>query len=442
MLYPPPMGGNGLDCDKLSREAADFHYDRCVKPLLREFGPDLVKQTLAYYHSDSYESGWQNWTAKFPQDFHQRRGYELVKYLPAITGRIVGDLATTERFLWDFRRTIGDLYADNNYGRLAEHCHEDGIGFSTEPYGGPFECLQISGRADHPMIEFWIPTDPLAPKTPFVAVMSGHTTGQKIIGAESFTSGPPQEQWNNHPFSLKAMGDYIYCCGVNRLIIHVSAHQPLIGDHLRPGFTCGLNGIHFDRCNTWWNHGAREWATYMARCQAMLQAGEHVADAIYFQGNDSPDGVGPYSPALPPGYDFDACDSATLARLTAHDRRIVLPDGKSYRYLVLPQHGRVTLASLRHFVALAKQGASIVGTLPQGSPSLADAANSDEYERLTKELAGRVNPQQSFEKILEADKLLPDFDFDKGSGMVLHYIHRRVDEADVYFVASANKVRG
>ena len=259
------------------------------------------------------------------------------------------------------------------------------------------------------------------------------------MGSESFTSGPPQEKWNAHPFSLKAMGDYVYCCGINRFLIHVAALQPFVDDHLRPGFTCGCNGIHFDRCNTWWKHGARQWATYLARCQSLLQAGENVADVLYFQGNDSPDGVGPYLPALPAGYDYDACDSETLARLAVRDRRVVTPSGASYRYFVLPQHGRVTLASLRHIAALADEGVPIVGTLPKGSPSLADAAGRDEYERLTKELAARVRPQPSFEDILTADKLPPDFDFDKASGLVLHYTHRRIGDADVYFVASAGR---
>jgi hypothetical protein len=114
-LFPTPVGGLGLDCDKLSREAADFHYDQCVKPLLQEFGTTLTRRAMAYYHHDSYESGWQNWTAKFPENFRERRGYDLVKYMPALTGRAVGNIETTEKFLWDFRRTIGDLFADNNY---------------------------------------------------------------------------------------------------------------------------------------------------------------------------------------------------------------------------------------------------------------------------------------------------------------------------------------
>lgn len=383
---------------------------------------------MAYYHVDSYEAGWNNWSEKLPQEFSARRGYDLLRYLPALTGRVVGALTTTENFLWDFRRTIGDLYADNHYGQLAKRCHADGLGFSTEPYGGPFDCLQAGARADHPMIEFWLPTKPQGKKIAFHGVSAGHTAGRQIIGAEAFTSGPPEERWTSHPFSLKALGDFIYCCGVNRFVIHTSAHQPLVGEHFRPGFTCGQNGIHFDRANTWWQHGAKEWASYLARCQSLLQTGEHVADALYFQGNDSPDGVGPFDPPPPAGCDFDACNAEVLDRLHVQVSQVVLPHGKSYRYLVLPRHGRVTLASLRKIAALAKAGAHIVGAPPKESPSLADATARDEYDRLTKE----------FTATSTFPELAPDFAFDTAAGLVLHSIHRRTGEADIYFVASAS----
>ena len=210
-----------------------------------------------------------------------------------------------------------------------------------------------------------------------------------------------------------------------------------MGEHLRPGFTCGQNGIHFDRGNTWWQHGAKEWLSYAARCQSLLQSGEHVADVLYFQGNDSPAGVGPNDPALPAGYDFDVCDGEILNGARVHKGRVALPSGKNYGYLVLPSHGRVTLASLRNIALLARKGARIVGTLPHESPSLADVAGNDEYERLKKELATRVTVEPSFREILAADKLLPDFSYDEGAGGVLHYTHRRAGDADLYFVASA-----
>lgn len=442
-LFPTPKGGAGLDCDKLSKKAADVHYDHCVKTLVQEFGPKLSKQALAYYHVDSYESGWQNWTTTFPQDFRERRGYDLIKYMPALTGRAVGSIETTEKFLWDLRRTIGDLFADNNYGRLAQRCHEDGIGFSTEPYGGPFEQLQVGLRADRPMTEVWLPSAPQGEKLWPQAVFAGRTNGRKIQGAESFTSDPPAGgKWNTHPFSLKPLGDLIFCSGVNQYCIHVSTQQPLLGDHMRPGFTCGQNGIHFDRGNTWWQHGAKEWLGYITRCQSMLQEGEHVADVLYFQGNDSPSAVGKFDPALPDGYDFDDCNSEILNSIQVRKGRVVLASGRSYRYLVLPSHGRVTLASLRKIASLAQGGAMILGTLPSESPSLADAVNKPEYERLTKDLAARMRTNQPFDQILAVDKLPPDFSYDKSAGLVVHYTHRQLQDVDYYFVASASPHAG
>ena len=437
-LFPTPLGGAGLDCDKMSQEAADFHYDHCVKPLLKEFGNKLTGQPMTYYHMDSYESGWQNWTRKFPEDFLERRGYDLLKYLPALTGRVVESIETTERFLWDFRRTIGDLFADNNYGRFAQRCHEDGIQFSTEPYGGPFEQLQVGLRADHPMTEIWIQHPITGKKQWFQAVLAGRTAGRKTIGAETFTSGPPYGgMWNDHPFSLKALGDFTFCSGVNQLCIHVSTHQPLQNEHLRPGFTCGQNGIHFDRGETWWRHGGKEWVSYLSRCQALLQAGEHVADILYFQGNDSPYGVYPFESKLPDGYDFDACGSEILENAEVRKGRITLKSGKSYRYLALPEHGRITLTSLRKIVSLARAGATVVGVIPNESPSLGDLANTNEYGQLTRELTKYVRTLP-FSRVFVDDKLPPDFSYEESSGMVLHTIHREWEDMDFYFVANAN----
>ena len=441
-IAPAPLGGDGLECDKMSREVADFHYDQCVTPVLKELGPELAQKALAYYHIDSYEAGWQNWTDSFPKEFSKRRGYDLRRYLPALTGRVVGDITTTEQFLWDFRRTIGDLYADNHYGRMAERCHADGLGFSTEPYGGPFEFLQVGLRADHPMMEFWVPTNPKGRKFMAESVSVGHSGEKAIIGAESFTSGPPEERWNSHPFSLKPLGDYIYACGVNRFVIHVSAHQPLMDEKLKPGFTCGCNGIHFDRNNTWWNHGAKEWLDYLTRCQSLLQAGEPVADALYFLGNDSPYGCGPFQPSLPEGYDYDACNSEVLSTLKVQEGQITLPKGKRYRYLVLPPSSRVTLASLRKIAELARDGARLVGPMPKESPSLTDVPAAAEYGRLLGELAGRIQTTNSFAPILAADGLAPDFAFNEEAGLAIHAMHRRIDEADVYFVASASPLGG
>ena len=68
---------------------------------------------LSSVHIDSWEVGFQNWTPKFLQEFKRLRGYGAVPYLPAMTGRFVESPEISERFLWDVRRTIADLVAEN-----------------------------------------------------------------------------------------------------------------------------------------------------------------------------------------------------------------------------------------------------------------------------------------------------------------------------------------
>ena len=44
---------------------------------------------------------------------------------------------TSDRFLWDFRRTIADLLAENHYGVAARYFNQAGVGLYAEAEG-PF----------------------------------------------------------------------------------------------------------------------------------------------------------------------------------------------------------------------------------------------------------------------------------------------------------------
>ena len=104
---------------------------------------------------DSYEVGCNNWTIGFREEFKRLRRYDCLPYLLTVAGYYVDSGEVTERFLWDFRRTIGDLMAENYYGYFRELCHREGLKLSIEPYGGPFECLQVGAMGDIVMSEFW-----------------------------------------------------------------------------------------------------------------------------------------------------------------------------------------------------------------------------------------------------------------------------------------------
>lgn len=435
--HPAPAAGTGLECDKLSKAAAQAHWDGMMGPVLAELGPlaGNVESGLNNVLIDSYEVGCQNWTQGFAEEFRQRRGYDITPFLPAFTGRVVDSQEVTERFLWDLRRTIADLFAENYSGQFAEMARRAGLQYSLEPYGdGPFDDLQFGSFCDIPMSEFWVGSG-TNPGNAKLAASVAHVYGRKFVGAEAFTASPEAGRWQQHPYSLKAQGDAAYCAGVNRIIYHRYAHQPWL-DRL-PGMTMGQWGTHFDRTNTWWEQG-KNWLAYQARCQYLLQQGLFVADVCFYSGEDAPNSL--RGGGLPKGYDYDGCDTGAVMQMTVRDGRIVLPSGMSYRILALPNAKTMTPAVLRKIGELARAGATIVGPKPEQSPSLAGYPECDhEVKMLADQIWAEGVRDQSPTEALAALGVKPDF-LCLTEGARVTYIHRQVDGADLYFVASQKTV--
>ncbi|HEY0624483.1 glycosyl hydrolase [Sphingomonas sp.] len=461
--------GIGLECDKFSRTALDFHFEKYfgqVRDVMRKLG----KRGLAGALVDSYETGQQNWTAGFPAEFEKRRGYPITRYMPALTGRIVGSPEITERFLWDFRRVLALLMEEHYFDRFHELCQRDGLVSYTEPYGnGPFDDMQAGAKMDRLMGEFWVRGGAAAYSVKLAAAVA-HVHGKNFIGAESFTGRPAQSRWLEHPYAMKALGDEMYALGLNHFIFHRYAQQP--HPDAKPGMTMGPWGFHFDRTNTWFE-AAGPWLTYAARCQHMLKCGNFVADILFFTGESSPvqvavhveepvaatlSGARPRLPLdVPQGHDYDVCDAEVLLkRARIVDGRIVLPDGISYRVLVLPEDQRITRALMERLRAMVAQGMWLVGAPPRQSHGLAGYPESDAaVQAMAQELwgdldgetrrerdfgEGRVIRGRSLREVLDAAGAQPDFEIsDAAPGAAIRWIHRRDGDADIYFVANGRR---
>lgn len=463
-----PDTGVGLECDKFSKEAITAHFNKMMESLLPTLKP-LAQKGKVGLLIDSYEVGMQNWTAGFQQEFQQRNRYDLLPYLPAMTGRIVGGVDLTERFLWDIRRTQADLMSDNYYGRFTELCHQNGLIAYAEPYDrGPMDEMQIGARVDVNMGEFWNGLSALFQnnwtmrRTTRLAASITHINGKKgqrqIVGAEAFTGEPDSARWQEYPFHMKALGDKQFTEGLSRVIFHRYAHQP--HPTALPGMTMGPWGIHFDRTNTWWEP-AKGWMTYLSRCQSLLQQGLFVADLAYFVGDEgnayakvSPDEL---SPAPPQGYDYDVINGETIRkRATINNGRLQLTDGMSYRVLVLPETKALPLELLRKLRELVGQGLVLVGAKPLRSLGLRGYTNGDaEFTRLVNELWGSINGQtvienvvgkgrvvwgQALPDVLKSAGAFPDFEVSSRSGDApITYIHRQINGAEVYFLANQRR---
>ncbi len=461
---PPVLGGNGLECDKLSREAMDVHFAGMMKKLIDQAGP-LAGKTLTATHIDSWEVGGQNWTARFREEFQKRRGYDPVPLLPSVTGVMeetvngkkvsrpkwqIGGKALADRFRWDFQQTLSELLAENYAGRLAEFAHQRGLRLSMEGY----ELKEFGDEAtytavaDEPMTEFWCTKSYGSQMSQAKArqmASVAHINGRQIVGAEAFTADG-SEQWKLHPALIKSMGDYEFSQGVNRFVFHRYAHQPWLDK--APGATMGPWGLHYERTNTWWEMSG-PWHQYLSRCQFMLRQGHYVADLLYLRPEVPHQTYFTPKPEVPAGYRYDECSAqALIARASAKDGRIVLPDGMSYRLLVLPPQTAMTPALLKKLRDLVAAGAIILGTPPKTSPSLSGYPDCDgEVARLARELwienngtaaadhpfgKGEVFSGVSLPAILEKLKIPPDFTADTP----LNWIHRRVGTTEVYFVAN------
>lgn len=461
---PPVVGGNGLECDKLSAAAMDAHFAGMIAKLIKTAGP-LAGKALVATHIDSWEVGAQNWTPKLRAEFQQRRGYDLLPWLPCLTdvtrekvngktvttfAHNVGGVATAARFRWDFDQTVAELLAENYSGRLATLAHQHGLRYSLEGYDLPFgDEYTFTARADEPMTEFWTmgwsgrTTQFKAEEMASVA----HVYGHAIVGAESFTSGD-KEEWKLTPADIKALGDYEFAQGVNRFVFHRYAHQPYLDR--APGATMGPWGLHYERTQTWWELSGA-WHEYLSRCQYLLRQGKFVADLLYLRPEVPNQTYFTPNPPVPTGYRFDEISAEALQqRVTVSDGKLVLPDGMSYHVLVLPPVKTMTPALLEKIRVLVTAGAVVVatGTYPQTSPSLQNFPDCDAaVAKLGREIWGQADGQTTTEHALGKGKLVfgqplenvlaglsASADFAANVG--LNWIHRHADGAEIYFVAN------
>ncbi|MFZ4508713.1 MAG: glycosyl hydrolase, partial [Fimbriimonas sp.] len=441
--HPAPPEGDGLEVDKLSRAALDKHWDGMMAKVIAQVGP-LAGKSLNNSLIDSYEVGSQNWTPKFREDFRRLRGYDPLPFMPALAGVTIESGPTTERFLWDYRRTIADLYAENYFGYFGELCHKKGLLFSTEPYGnGGFDNIQAGGTSDIPMGEFWL--GGAAMESTKLASSIAHVYGRQIVGAESFTADDVRGKFLEEPYMMKTVGDLAWINGVNRYIFHRYALQPWT--NLRPGMTMGPWGTHLERTQTWWKEAAT-WLKYVARSQYLLQSGKFVADAVAYTGETAPVDL-PYGRGagrlVPEGYDYDGCDTRILMAMKVSNGSVVVPSGLKYRVLLLPPTTFMTPKVARKIRSLVADGATVVGPKPLHSPSLTGfPASETEIAKIGSEVwgagpvnsfgKGKVYSKASAGEVLRDLKVAPDFSY-TGKAKLLH-LHRTIGDAEVYFVSN------
>ncbi|WP_139958314.1 glycosyl hydrolase [Flavicella sediminum] len=453
---PAVPEATGWESSKLDKMAIENHLrNGMIGNLMKEGGP-IGNGKLHGLLIDSWESHVPTWTmnsnAMF-QEFKQRRGYDLKKYLPATMGYIVDSPEITTKFLRDLRQTMDDLFIENFFQHFATIAHEMGAEVYTEGAGGevlPIDPMRYYGVSDIPMTEFWYPKAPSSQnefaKPILSAASATHLYNKPVLAAEACTQ--LGVKWNEHPFSVKYLIDYNFTKGVNHLVFHTFSHTPQT--NVYPGSSFGGNiGFPFVRGQTWWKY-MPDWMRYLARNQYMLQQGEYAADVLWYYGDhfDRP----PFDlNDFPKGYRYDYLNEEILQeKIAIKNGKIHVKDGGDYRVILLRDSKDMLLSTAEKLKELVENGAVIVGEKPIDSPSLMD--DDHDLKKLmviSNELWGRTESGvrqvgkgkvywgKSIKEVLEAEKVEGDVLVPNGAD--INWIHRKTKEADLYFVSTKSK---
>ena len=270
LIQPAQWQATGLECDKMSEEAVSFHMDHVIGEIQKHVG-DLIGKGFNSIHFDSYEAGTPTWTPKMREEFSQRRGYDLLPYLPTFAGKKIGNDQDSLKFENDFSATIKDLYRDVYFTTVSKKLKAANLTLTWEPYGGPWRQDDVLPMVPVVMVEFWTHEGKYSPYELKPTVAALRKSGQNIIQAEGLTGQPQDSQWDETPAWLKPIADGAFCDGVNRLVLHRFVQQAF-DDRYKPGASMGQWGTHFDRTQTWWKP-AKAMVEYWQRCQALLQWG-------------------------------------------------------------------------------------------------------------------------------------------------------------------------
>ncbi|MGJ7032232.1 glycosyl hydrolase [Niabella hirudinis] len=485
--------GKGLECDKFDPEAVKLQFDNWFAKAFEKTDPVLAKEVLKVFHVDSWECGSQNWSRHFLEEFYKRRGYDLRPWLLAMTGVPLESAAASEKVLHDVRATIAELIRDVFYATLQKLAHKKGAVFSAESVAPTMvsDGLLHYQSVDIPMGEFWLnsPTHD-KPNDMLDAISGAHIYGKNIVQAEAFTT--LRMDWSEHPGNIKVLGDRNFAMGINKMVLHVFAHNPFLNK--KPGVTLDGVGLYFQRDQTWMRPG-KAWIDYLARTSALLQLGKPVADIAVFTGEElprrsvlperlvqtlpglfgpaavayekkrmenagqpmttQPSGVlhaanigdpGNYVNALH-GYKYDGVNPDVLLKMRVKQGRVVTPGGASYAVLVIPgkqalnpNSRLLSVAVLKKIRELVSNGARVIMDKGFDAP----LGFNDSPVALNELLKDLFNPESSKGRLVGAPFRQQDLrslglerDVDVLSGGdTIAWAHRSLADGDLYFISN------
>jgi len=348
----------GYECDKLSREAAELHWNSYAQVIIDSLnaGADGIP-LVSGVTMDSHEGGSQNWTPRMLEEFEARRGYDLMRYFPVMAGYIVESLSRTEQVLRDLRMTINDCMRDNYYGTFQRKATENNLHFTAQAIGNalciPGDAIGVKSAVEKPQGEFWTYQQTGAYDVKDCS-SAAHLYGKSIASAEAMTDA----EYKDSPLDIKRVADIAFAMGAQEFVVCATPHIPTV-DACR--YVAGRE-YAINRSNPLWGDLKPVWRQ-INESMDMLRRGKAAPDVLIFLGDDLP--VKTLTHKLPEGIedlDWDVCTGdALLRRIEATPEGLLTtPDSVTYKALIIEEGIYISPESQRKIDSLRGMGVKVL----------------------------------------------------------------------------------
>jgi len=291
-------GANGPVLNHYNETAVNKYLYHMSDTIQKQIGP-LAGRVRSFF-SDSMELEGSNWSVDMEAEFKERRGYDLLPWLPFTMfktggmgniydfnyGAELGEelREKIERVRYDFDLTKSQLIRERFIKPFTEWCRDNKIQSRMQAYGRGYFPLEGSFDTDLPECETWIKyglgkemseTDYRIGRAytminKYVS-SAAHLNGKRHISCEELTN--TDMVFNDTLEILKVAGDQSAISGVTHPIFHGFNYSPPAAPF--PGWI--RYGTFFNERNTWWPF-FRRFTDYKARLSALLQQGDMFAD--------------------------------------------------------------------------------------------------------------------------------------------------------------------
>ncbi len=358
-------GGEGWAIDTFNEDITNWYLGEFWKRL----GIDEGKLRCFFHDSFEYTG---DFTTHFIEEFKQRRGYDLAKYLYVLAGDC-DDKEMIARVKSDYRETLSDLVLESFIKPMTEWAHQHKSLNRNQAHGSPGNILDLYAACDIPETEIFGKIKPGSADV-FInkfASSAAHVTGNKLVSSESFTW--LDEHWTVTMSEMVRATNRFFLAGINHMFFHGICYSP--EDVAWPGWLFYASTELNDR-NPLWNDFPAIFK-YIERTQSILQNATPENDLlVYWPYYDVAAGEGMIFNHLglnqeadwfkkhaisglsekltAAGHSFDYISDRQLLNSKVSEGEIVTEGLAKYKAVVIPKTKYIpleTMHQLQHFIA-------------------------------------------------------------------------------------------